>query len=83
LDKKDAVAARAMYSKMRSVYRAVCEMVRKREENPNLMIDTLAKVTWGGIISVEIRNNQVIQWSCRDEEPPLRNYPRLTPGLFL
>jgi hypothetical protein len=58
-------------------------MVRKREENPNMIVDTLAKVTWGGTISVEMPDKQVIRWPSKARGPPLRDYPNLTQRLFL
>lgn len=74
-------AARTMYSRMRSILRTVGEMVRKREENPNLVVDTLAKITWDGMISVELADKQVVRWHCRNRDPPIRDYPNLSRGL--
>lgn len=69
-----------MYSKMNAILKAVCGMVRKREENPNLIVDTLAKVTWGGTISVDLPSKMIIRWPATAQGPPLRDYPNLTEG---
>lgn len=57
-------------------------MVRKREENPNMIVDTLAKITWGGMISVELPDKQVISWPCKARRPPVRDYQNLSKGLY-
>jgi hypothetical protein len=48
-----------------------------------MIVDTLAKVTWGGTISVEMPDKQTIQWPHRARGPPLREYPNLTQSSFL
>ncbi|KAI6182998.1 Protein kinase domain-containing protein [Aphelenchoides bicaudatus] len=82
-ERKEAAAARTMYAKMKSILKAVCEMVRKREENPNMIVDTLAKVTWGGTISVDLPDKQVIRWSYKAKGPPIRDYPNLSEDVQL
>jgi hypothetical protein len=83
LDCSDSKAARTMYTRMKSIYRAVCDMVRKREENPCLVVDTLAKITWGGTISVELADKETVRWNCRNGVgPPFRDHSHLSQGLF-
>jgi hypothetical protein len=67
---------------MRSILRVVGDMVRKREENPNMIVDVVAKLTWNGIISVELPDKQVISWPARAQRPPVRDYQNLSTGLF-
>lgn len=65
---------------MNAILKAVCGMVRTREENPSLIVDTLAKVTWGGTISVDLPSKLTIKWPASARGPPLRDYPNLTQG---
>lgn len=69
-----------MYSKMRSILKAVCALVRKREENPNMLVDTVAKMTWGGMISVELPGKKTIHWRYDANGPPLREASGLPRG---
>jgi serine/threonine protein kinase len=70
--------AKTMYSKMRSILKTVAEKPCRTWENPNLIPNSLAKMTWGGTIIVDLPSKITIRWPARAKGPPLRDYPNLS-----
>jgi len=78
IDLEGNKCAKAMYSKMRSILKVVADKPCRTWENPNLIPNSLAKLTWGGTITVDLPSKVTVRWSVRAQGPPIKNYPTLS-----